>query len=473
MSQIRKKIEEVRSHWPNTDTYGRLVDAVRACCKPESLPSEVKEPLDRLLTGFRDYADIDFDRPEKRVGETYDALELYCSDIGHTYVYKLMAEALRSETSTEDQLFVATILVEFLTIDLYNLRLSQIGDPLYANFEGITYRGLRVKPEQVAEYEEIMSRRDLSKRGFAVPLALISSTSDLEIMRKFTDQDEESKDIRMQWTIHIHGIDPYLLETYRQRYPDSVVTSICAMPVARVAPISEKEILLRGAFFQLIAVRKSQVDGLPYVNLVMLMMNSNRDHTTEKGSNEGEKKLQRDAFARIVAASKFEACAVLAAEYSTADAEGYKSLARNKMAEIQNVDHLDVDLDWRINSRDESDQMAVWLGGVMNGSYPKSYHQARQAWQEAIHGHKWNKAVEQLTREYEWRQGEWYNVVQLDKLARSQVTSEEETYTLLHILASSPPPNPDDDSYTAWKYLVDGIEQPGVFSKIPIVPDIT
>lgn len=366
MSRLRSKIQEVRNAWLDNDTYAQLVEAVRRWCKPERLPEEVREPLERLLSGYRDYADVSISRPSNahatRSSEQYDALEMYCSIPGYDYLFKLVSDTLRTE---------------FLTIDLYNLRLSQLGDPRYGNFEGLTHRGMPVYQETVRFYEDIMRNPDLTMRSFAIPLALTSTSADPRVMEDFATKKSPGNErlVHMHLQVHTRGIDEGLLWAYRKRYPDSVVTSICAMPVANISPEGEREILLRGAFFQLLSVttKQSGGDGVPVVQVIVVTMNSNRDHSTESSSNVDEKRVQREIFRRLVDASKYRACAELAAEFSPADVQGYKMLADKMLNEIRDMQELDLEEFDEASAGAlglEKEDVAVWLGGRLVSSYP-------------------------------------------------------------------------------------------------------
>lgn len=412
MNLLRKKIEIVRKAWLDPVAQKGLMETVRKGCMIETRPREVQETLDRLLQGHRDYADVDTGRPEKTPPEQYDALELYCSSEGYRYLFGLMSNALRTEQPSEELLLTATTMVEFLTIDLYNLRLSQIGDSRYANFQGVTYRGLSVSPTALAEYDKILANPSLSLRSFSIPLGLLSSSTEEGVMLQFAETDEHTSAIPMFWTIHIHGVDPDLLKAYQQRYPESVVTSICAMPVGRVSPFGEKEVLLRGAFFHLIGMTTEVFKGQKVKRLVVVMMNANRDHTTEQASHEGDKLQQRETFSRIVMASKYEVCASLAGQYSSSDAAGYQKLQEEKLDEIRETDTIDVRRNQDLAYARSSGSNA-WSGASLFKSYPRHYAELRRQWQDAIAREDWIAVDGLLGREYEWTRGEWYNVGRL------------------------------------------------------------
>ena len=481
MARLRSKIEVVRRAWIENDKYGELIDTVRACCKPHTLPKEVRQPLERLLRGFHDYADVKADRPVRAMAEQFDALELYCSVEGHEYLWKLVGQTLRRDDATEELLLTATTLVEFLTIDLYNLRLSQLGDPRYANFEGVTHRGLSARRAAVAEYDAILARPNLAHRGFAIPLGLASTSADVAVMHQFAASppppssgggavaDNDDDTVSMHLEVHVCGIEPALLAVYRARYPDSAVSSICAMPVGRVSPLREKEVLLRGAFFQLLAVRRDE-DTYPPVRLVVLTMNANRDHTTELSSDLQDKKTQRDMFRRVVEVSKYRACASLAAELSAVDAKGYAVLAEERMRDLRQLHGLPEQnvLPRPVGRGTAALDIAVWMGGALTSCYPRHFVSQRQRWQHALNKRDWVELNDILDEEYEWRRWDWYNVCALVEdsgLGHIEKPSDSSGLTLLHVLAGSDPPARKDlIQREAWSNLVDGISNSGVWS---------
>ncbi|KAK3496302.1 hypothetical protein B0T13DRAFT_512126 [Neurospora crassa] len=460
MSRLRSKIEEVRAAWLDNGAYAQLVEAVRRWCKPERLPEEVREPLERLLSGYRDYADVSVSRPSdigtSDSSEQYDALEMYCSVPGYDYLFKLVSDTLRTEHAAEEHLLVATTLIEFLTIDLYNLRLSQLGDPRYGNFEGLTHRGMPIYQETVRFYEDIMRNPDLTMRGFAIPLALTSTSADPRVMEDFATKKSPGGEqlVHMHLQVHTRGIDEGLLRAYWKQYPDSVVTSICAMPVANISPEGEREILLRGAFFQLLSVttKPNRGDSVPIVQVIVVTMNSNRDHSTESSINVDEKRVQREIFRRLVDASKYRACAELAAEFAPADVQGYRMLADKMLSEILEMKKLDFDeLDGGfIGTRGlQKEDVALWLGGKLASSYPRQYTLRRKQWHQALVNKDWTGAQKTLSKEYSWRQCDWYNTGPLD-------AEGDDGLSALHIIAGSRPPEDKySEEYRAWEELVE------------------
>jgi len=414
MKAIRPYIEKIRKAWMSNEEYRILMGKIRVYFRQSDIPDDVKDSFARLLEGFRDYGDLDMGRPQKPPVEQFDAIELYTAEKSFDHLYSIITKALRNEEPSGVELEVVAALVELLTIDLYNLRLSQIGHPMYENFEGVTFRGLSVTQEELKEYRAILARPELAKRNFSVPLGLLSSSTDKKIMEEFSksSHNDEKRPIRLHLTIHIHGVDPALLREYRALYPDSVVTSICAMPVGHISPHGEKEILLRGPFFHLLSITSEEVDGRPYEKLVVVMMNANRDHGMEHASDTGAKEKQRQCFLRAVSASKFEVCAAIAEKHAPGDAEGYRALQNQAMQQLRDVDGIHVTVDGRL-AESRSKNVATWLGGALKRCYPQHYAEKRIRWQTMIREENWKDAEKVLREEYDWKRRDWYNVGKL------------------------------------------------------------
>ncbi|KAI3320735.1 hypothetical protein HD806DRAFT_228758 [Xylariaceae sp. AK1471] len=465
MKAIRPYIEKIRRAWMSNEGYRILMGKIRVYFRKTDIPDDVKDSFAKLLEGFRDYGDLDMSRPQKPLVEQFDAIELYTAEKSFDYIYSLITKALRREEPSEVELEVVAALVELLTIDLYNLRLSQIGHPMYANFEGVAFRGLSVTLEELKEYRAILARPELAKRNFSVPLGLLSSSTDEKIMEEFSKSthSDEKRPIRLHFTIHVHSLDPALLTEYRALYPDSVVTSICAMPVGHVSPHGEKEILLRGPFFHIISMTSGEINGRPCEKLVVVMMNSNRDHGMEHASDTGEKEKQRQCFLRAVSASKFEVCAAIAEKYAPQDAEPYRALQNDTLRQLRDVDGIHATLDGRLAER-RVKNVATWLGGALQKSYPRYYAEKRIRWQTGIREENWKEADKILQEEYEWKKRDWYNVGELTDHGEELVN---DNLTLLHILATKPPPPPEEkERFECWERLIDGACEPGVWKTV-------
>lgn len=410
MKRIRVTLEDVRKRWPDNEQYRGLLAIVNNYVQPATQPPSIQGPLKQILEGYHDYADTNYQRPVQHEPERYICLQLYCTKDGYDYLFRLVSDTLRSRSPEKELILTAATLVEILTIDLYNLRLSNIGDEMFSNFQGVTYRGLSVSPRDVDLYRQIATAEKLSDRNFAIPLGLTSSTTDPDVMRDFA-KDLKSTQCGLHMTIHIHGVNPDLLSMYLERYPDSVVSTICAMPVARLSPFGEKEILLRGAFFHIINMQHQMVNGRDIYSLVVVMINANRDHTTESSSDQGQKAEQRRAFTKAVKASQYEVCALLAEQYSKEDAQQYRLLQKAELTALQPL-HINPKLNTRLADA-RSKIKRTWLGGCLFDIYPQVYAFHRRDFRQAILAARWSLAVQILKLEYEHRVNDWFNIVEL------------------------------------------------------------
>jgi hypothetical protein len=184
------------------------------------------------------------------------------------------------------------------------------------------------------------------------------------------------------------------------------------MPVARMSPFGEQEVLLRGPFFHLLAICDREDDDGPYIEFVTVCMNSNRDHGSEHSSNEHEKARQRTAFLNAVSASKWEVCARVAEEFSAADAEAYRALEAHTLAKLADEFGISVQVDGQLATA-KSPEVATWLGDLRASSYPGHYAKRHRSWQNALLSGDWVAAEEVVRDEYAWRRSEWYNVGKL------------------------------------------------------------
>lgn len=462
MDFIRRGIQIVRRSWRNREAHENLQARVRrfVYSYENEYPQQLWDYLNKVLGKYEDYADMEEGEMKVTKQDDYTAVEMYCSEVGYGFLFRLISQLLRRKEVEEDSLVAAATLVEYITIELYNLRLSNIGDPRYANFQGITYRGMNVTPEVVDEYRRIANRKDVRQRNFAVPLALLSTTQSRKVMEDYSGDPQSEQ---MLWVIHIFGLDPELLQLYRERYPDSVVTSICAMPVARISEFAEQEILLRGAFFHIISMR-TEATGARRTHIIeMMMLNANRDHGTELSLNEGEKQTQRELFAKMVRASRYAICAVLSKTVSAVESETYDGLARHELEEIGTKE-----LHWltydTVSSDIKSESVWAWLGASTEFSYPPHYSKKKLELQGAVRNRDWTKVAEILDSEYDWKRTEWYNIPKI--LTGDHDSEVREGYTLTHELASSGRPEEGNSHHRAWSTLVEGIRALGVWRTV-------
>ncbi|KAF2153784.1 hypothetical protein K461DRAFT_320013 [Myriangium duriaei CBS 260.36] len=460
MNDLRVKyLKRIRQSWVNNDDYRSLIANLENVLHIYRTPNEVRESLKDLLNKFHDYADMPLSR-ERIASQQYPALELYCDKDGHELIFKVILGELRNGKDKSELFLAAVTLVEFITIDMYNLRLSYIGDERYRNFQGIVYRGLKIAAKDAERYRRVLLEDELPKRNLSIPLGMLSTTTDQAVMKRFTRDLKPGQD-RLHMTIHVHGVDPSLLKLYLDRYPNSVVTSICALPVARVASISEKEILLRGPFFQLISMETRKTGNETTHEVVMVCMNSNRDHTTELSSDEDEKKKQRQRFFTIVNASKYHVCASLAqAQGQLEDASRYEALSQQNLEKLEAAHLRPSHLTHLADAR--SHGISTWIGGSLPESYPYNYSEQRSDLRSRIMRNQWVAVLDLVQYHYDWTLGECFNV-----FGMSGVNDQAASQTNLHLMASASEPDPADaKNFEAWTTIQQLMPRSIIFKSI-------
>lgn len=343
--------------------------------------------------------------------QQYAALEMYTTNDGYKKVFGYINQVFRKHDVNETEIYGAVALVELLTIDLYNFRLANIGCSKLYNFQDIVHRGLSVGQDVLETFQDLM-RQPLQNRNFSVPLAFLSTSTNQDRIQEFLNKTEEGR-FRMHWKIHVHGLEPTLLAQYRLKHPQSVVTTICAMPISHVSEFAnEQEVLLRGPFFQILRMYKEQAGENQVHVAEMIMLNANRDHGSELAEHHGEKEMQRKHFGQICAASRYEICASLAHKYGLPETEEYKSLADSMLSKLR-ADHIEAPFNAGL-SDSWSTPRSSWIGASLSSAFPKAYSERRRKLSVAsFGGTDWNTVREIIDQEYEWQRGDWCNVPRL------------------------------------------------------------
>lgn len=343
--------------------------------------------------------------------EDYAALEMYTTNDGYKKVFGYINQIFRKSDVNETEIYGAVALVELLTIDLYNFRLANIGCSKLYNFQDIVHRGLSVGPDVLKTFQDLM-RQPLQNRNFSVPLAFVSTSTNQARIQEFLDKTEKEK-FRMHWEIHVHGLEPNLLAQYQSKHPQSVVTTICAMPISHVSEFAnEQEVLLRGPFFQILRMYEEQAGEHRVHVAEMVMLNANRDHGSELAEHHGEKELQRKHFGQICAASRYEICASLAQKYNLPEADDYRDLARSMLLKLS-ADHIEAPFNPGL-SDSWSTPRPSWIGASLSSAFPRPYSERRKRFSMAsFGGTDWTTVQEIIDHEYAWQKGDWCNVPRL------------------------------------------------------------
>jgi hypothetical protein len=343
MGEVRKAIQYIRDRWSDYPTFMQeLREYIDRLSKTGaySTPSteEDRRALESLLSSSKDWAD----RSPTQT-DSFDVLHLYTSYFGYNTIFALLNVAFRTDAVTEQgqekDLRSAVFLIELLNIDLFNY-ISR--NPSKSGFQGTVYRGVSFTKEGIEDFRNLatMGVRD---RYWSIPLAMMSSSTSIKTALDFSLQDAEKDPTKLPflWRIHVANLDPDLLQIYNERFPSSVVTTLCAVPVSDVSRFSqEQEVLLRGPFFQFIRLHKEFVPAVGKEIDVMdlVMLNTNRDHPSamELGVEKGDE--ARKLFGLLVRISRARVCKNLARKFGlTPDADEFERIHDEQVHQLRSM----------------------------------------------------------------------------------------------------------------------------------------
>ncbi|HEX6711521.1 MAG TPA: hypothetical protein VF068_14410 [Rubrobacter sp.] len=308
MAKVRTSIEQVRR---KGDRYGEFMAELEAMLAQQGLGSDRHDELGRRVSSLFASRKDWIDRPgaTRDAATDYDAIRLYTSDQGYRHIFSVVNGIFRSEIPADFARFVvsAVFLVELLNIDLYNYCWRH---PDASHFERVVYRGMCVNREDFRVFSRIL-HQPAAERYISIPLGLVSTSTrraEAEYFLKTRLRDDSSL-FPLLWKIQVEGMGSDLLDAYHSRFPTSVVSTICAVPVSGLSNYPhEQEVLLRGPFVQVLNVMRSgMVEGKPLHVLEAVMLNGNRDHfsTTRLGEDDG---LARELFGSIAGLRRNQLC---------------------------------------------------------------------------------------------------------------------------------------------------------------------
>ena len=315
MDRIRDLIVEVRRECQEPD--GALMGRARDLFpSPAAKSAKYGRYVDSLFGRRRGFADLF----GAGLDQGYSALWLYTSNEGYDGPFTWAKNVFRSEESTADELRLATFLVELVNIDLFNYWWSNRAT---AALDDWVYRGLWMTARDFDDLEQKARNKQTAMRYRSIPLALDSSSTDPKQAKKFIEGGDGEVPVLQK--IRLLGLSEASLACYRRSYPTSVVTTICATPVAAISAFPrEGEVLLRGGVYQLLGVRPSQESfrGKPLRIVEMVTMTTNRDHPSTPQGAGGD--APRQLITRLISAERNMFCREhCRAEGAEEDAELY------------------------------------------------------------------------------------------------------------------------------------------------------
>jgi hypothetical protein len=337
MALVREMINYIRIHWNEYPTFMRsLREFIIKSGVDLSAEEDFAQKAEALLRSSKNWAD----QVKQSNTDDYSAIRLYTSLTGYERIFRTINGAFREDdlTKQREALQAAVFLVELLTIDLFNYC---IANPAADNFSGCVYRGMCVSEDELKQLSAL-ANGPISERYLSIPLGMASASADRE--KALTFAFEEAARISacpVLWVIHVAGLRPELLTPYLQQFPNSIVTSICAVPIDDLSDYrDEQEVLLRGPFFQLVRVRENgaRYGGRRIPVIEVLMLNSNRDHVSSVFLKDSEANSARDLFKALVHIERATQCARLAKKYGLlADAKAYTSIRAQSQASVDKL----------------------------------------------------------------------------------------------------------------------------------------
>lgn len=139
---------------------------------------------------------------------------------------------------------------------------------------------------------------------------LFASSSDVKVAKKFMRNQLRNSDLHpLLLKIHVISLRPEFVETYKTRFPNAELTTICSVDIHDISRYPrEKEVILRGPFMVVMDMYTDELIKIydkPCTVVESVMLNANRDHISTSHLGE-EDALARDMFAAMVAVTRNE-----------------------------------------------------------------------------------------------------------------------------------------------------------------------
>ena len=278
MEAVRKSIYYIRENWHKFDQFmNNLKNFYTQEAQPNGgLSDAVKEIFKRK----RNWYDVEentemFSAPE----EEFILIKTYTTVEGFKEIFKVVDNIFRDDSSVNfnDKILNTVFLIELINIDLFNYVHKY---PKYQSFEGIVYRRMAVSKDSFDVLEKLM-RQPIEKRYISIPLGLWSFSLDMNVAVQFVREELEknSQSVPLLMKIQVLNLEDEHLQCYREKYKQSIVSTICAVYIGDISKNKEdKEIILRGGFYQALKFYFQNVDGIDFKVLDLVMLNTNRDH---------------------------------------------------------------------------------------------------------------------------------------------------------------------------------------------------
>lgn len=318
MVQIRKQIEFIREE---ARSFPELTSALREYL----LENHTGPTTDQFENALRTLTETTRNWTEEI--DDFGALRLYTSKYGYDFIFGALNAAFRDQhlTQREQRVRDCVFLIELLNIDLFHWHQR---NPTVRNYCGIVYRGMTVSEEGLQHFEKL-SQHKVRDRYWSVPLSMMSASEKVDKALEFAmTQARKGANLPrlLLLRIHVVSLPTEAVELYRKHFPTSIVTSLCAVPIAALSVYqSEEEVLLRGPWFQLVRLEEEEFDGFGKIHVMdNVMVTGNRDHPSTMAlrnpkDKDSDYNFARDLFSALNWIERMDRCASLAEQYGRLD----------------------------------------------------------------------------------------------------------------------------------------------------------
>ena len=268
MKDIRSHIIDIRVNWCE-ESFAQhcttLKKIVQKYVDDEEIMAELSPMWDSLRTGLSSYK-----WPKHRWEVSKESLKVitwYTDKFYYDNVFSLINRIFRHDDATEedngDTLKSSVFLIELINIGLFNLITLE---PKFQQFSGPVYRGM-VVPNRYIEPIKELALKPIKERYTSIPLGLTSTTRTLEKAIQFALGHVHVGNVSTQnvtpvlFHTSVVNVDPYHLKLYHRFFPNSVVSTICAVHIQSLSMFhDEDEVLFRGAFSQVVHVYNEEFE---------------------------------------------------------------------------------------------------------------------------------------------------------------------------------------------------------------------
>lgn len=320
MNQVRDYIEQVRALWLKTDPI-RLTKELRSGLEEliiyEPQRSDIKESIleaiEHSISYNQKWADEKIERMRKI--DEFKLIKAYTDVYQYPAFFQNVNDVFRGFENKDSRLLVATFIIELLNMELFEFTENY---QKYAEDHDIVYRGFSLEQKKFSTLKQVATHDGLARgnREISTPLGLHSASTSKEVSFEFAKEAYE-KDIELGKDSYVviqqitsRSLSEEKLEFYHEHFSESIVSKICVTNITKLSTEQdEKEVLLRGAFMELLDLKETDISGIRGYECRSIMIDANRDHISTrrmKEDNPERENKARQLFHCLVGLEKYE-----------------------------------------------------------------------------------------------------------------------------------------------------------------------